>query len=157
MQRCWSKVKHISNIACGIIPAYDQPKKIVRRKKPTMHLNIGLALPQTLLLVHVAGHLPQPPSPPLPPCASPWPPCRPSTPSLFTLFFLASSASSMVKCIYTLRSHPPGWEGRERERAAVHAPGLGLATESLSSCFMLQILISETALSLFSLHQKYKK
>ena len=36
-----------------------------------MHLNIGLALPQTLLLVHVAGHLPQPPSPPLCPCASP--------------------------------------------------------------------------------------
>ena len=86
-----------------------------------MHLNIGLALPQTLLLVHVAGHLPQPPSPPLPPCASPRPPCRPSTSSLFTCPSWPCQPPQWYS-VFTLCAaiHQAGKEERESEQQSMH-------------------------------------
>ena len=58
-----------------------------------MHLDVGLALPQALLLVHVGRHL---------------------RPLLALLVLLVRS-----HCIYFRRTHPPA--PAERERATVHA------------------------------------
>ena len=66
-----------------------------------MHLDVGLALPQALLLVHVRRHLP----PPL----------------LLVLLLLPAAANPLALYLHFRRTHPPATQPREREQQSMQA------------------------------------
>ena len=95
-----------------------------------MHLDVGLALPQALLLVHVGRHLP----PPL----------------LLVLLLLPAAANPLALYLHFRRTHPPATQPREREQESMQA---GLAWTKPSSLTLCPTFRNRL-FSIFSLQMK---
>ena len=78
---------------------YCSREREYSRKKSTMHLDVGLALPQALLLVHVGRHLPP----------------------LLVVLLLLPAANPLALYLHFRRTHPPATQPREREQQFMQA------------------------------------
>ena len=95
-----------------------------------MHLDVGLALPQALLLVHVRRHLP----PPL----------------LLVLLLLPAAANPLALYLHFRRTHPPATQPREREQQSMQAGLVWTPPSSLTLCPTFR----NRLFSIFSLQMK---